>query len=264
MKMVINSLSVNVFGDPENTPILFIHGFPFDYTLWESQINHLKKDYYCIAYDVRGLGDSYVGDGQYTMEAYVDDAFSIVHEMNLDRPVLCGLSMGGYVALRTAERDPLRFRGLILCNTKADADDNNAKIKRAKQIDSINVKGLNRFIDEFIPQCFASKTIDKNRTLVEKTITASKKHIPKGVKGAIFAIMSRTDTTEFLKNCQIPSLVIAGSADAVTPADKMKELASLIKNSEFVTIPDSGHLTAIENPDAVNKAISGFLADKVK
>ena len=96
MKYIINSLSVNTFGDPENIPVIFVHGFPFDYTMWENQITALKNDYYCISYDVRGLGDSYVGDGQYTMDAFASDLFSIVHEMNINQPVLCGLSMGGY------------------------------------------------------------------------------------------------------------------------------------------------------------------------
>ena len=98
MKVSINSLSVNTFGDQNNQPIIFIHGFPYDHSMWENQINFLKEKYFCVAYDVRGLGESYVGDGQYTMEAYVNDLFSIINELKLKRPILCGLSMGGYIA----------------------------------------------------------------------------------------------------------------------------------------------------------------------
>jgi len=103
MQKQINGLAVYTYGNKKNTPIIFVHGFPLDNTMWKNQIKFLQKDYYCITYDVRGLGNSYVGDGQYTMEAYVWDLFSIINELNLNKPVLCGLSMGGYISLRAVE-----------------------------------------------------------------------------------------------------------------------------------------------------------------
>ena len=100
MKHTINGLSVHTFGDNKNRSIIFIHGFPYDHSMWENQINILKEKYFCVAYDIRGLGESSLGDGQYTMEAYVDDLFSIIKDLQLNKPILCALSMGGYITLR--------------------------------------------------------------------------------------------------------------------------------------------------------------------
>ena len=264
MKYVINSLSVNAFGDPENIPIIFIHGFPFDFSMWENQIAALKNDYYCIAYDVRGLGDSYVGDGQYTMEAFASDLFSIIHEMNLERPVLCGLSMGGYIVLRTMERDSQRFRGMVLCNTKSASDDNAGKLKRAQTVDEINVKGLDFFASNFVPNCFAENTIKNNPELVERTTAIAKRHIPKGVKGSVFAMISRTDTTSVLNKFKCPALVISGDDDKLIPSETMKKMADQIPGSEFAIIKNAGHLTPLENPSEFNSILTQFLNSKVQ
>lgn len=264
MKYVINSLSVNAYGDPENIPVIFIHGFPFDFSMWENQISALKNDYYCIAYDVRGLGDSYVGDGQYTMEAFASDLFSIVHEMDLQKPVLCGLSMGGYIVLRTVERDPKRFGGVVLCNTKSESDDNKGKLSRAQTVDDINVKGLDFFANNFVPNCFADITKKKNTELVEKTTTIAKKHIPKGVKGSVFAMISRTDTSGILDKIECPALVITGEDDKIIPPENMEKMAAKIPGSEFSMIKNAGHLPPLENPADFNNILLQFLDSKVR
>ncbi len=129
MKTAINNLSVFTFGNNNNKPIIFVHGFPFDHRMWDSQIEELSRDYYCITYDIRGLGESPAGNGQFTMESFVDDLETIIDELKLKLPVLCGLSMGGYISLRAMERMEKRFRALILCDTKALADDNTGKLK---------------------------------------------------------------------------------------------------------------------------------------
>ena len=97
MKEIINGLSVFLEGNSKNQSILFLHGFPYDHTMWKEQVEVLSKKYFCITYDIRGLGDSPVGDGQYTMESFVDDLETIINELKLEKPILCGLSMGGYI-----------------------------------------------------------------------------------------------------------------------------------------------------------------------
>ncbi|MFH1195277.1 MAG: alpha/beta hydrolase [bacterium] len=263
MRLVVNSLAVNDFGAKENTPIIFVHGFPYDHTMWLNQINEFSEEYRCIAYDIRGLGDSYVGDGQYTMEAFVYDLYSIIYQMRLNKPILCGLSMGGYIALRAVEKEPGLFRGLILCDTKADADDDAGKLKRAAAIDKINVEGLGAFIDEFVPNCFSDISIDEMPELYASVLEKSKRHNPTGVKGALFAMLSRTDTNSSLSKIDIPTLVLAGSLDKLTPPAKMKEMADQIKDSEFGIAPRAGHMSPLENPDFVNDMIKGFLKRRI-
>lgn len=263
MKLTINGLSVNIFGKSENKPIIFIHGFPFDYTMWDNQLKEFQNEYYCIAYDVRGLGESYIGDGQYTMEFYVDDLFSIINELKLEKPILCGLSMGGYIALRAVERNQENFSALILCDTKAEADDNINKLRRSFNINQINTEGVKKFVDNFLPNCFSDLTINENKELYESISNKCYKQNPIGVKGAIIAIMSRTDTSSFLPEIKIPTLILSGSFDKLTPPSLMRNIHEKIPNSEFAIIPRAGHMSPLENPQAVNDLIKGFLKRRV-
>ena len=262
MKNTINNLSVHTFGDAAKKPVIFIHGFPYEHSMWESQISRLKNDFYCVTYDVRGLGESAVGDGQYTMEAYVDDLFSVIAELKLDKPVLCGLSMGGYISLRAVEKAQDLFSGLILCDTKSEADDDAARLKRAAGINQINSGEFQKFVDSFVTYCFAEEAPVDLKEVFEKTLEKSRAQNPVGVKGAIIAIMSRTDTTSFLPQIKIPTLVICGSFDRLTPPSVMRSLAEKIPHSEFAVIPRSGHMTPLENPESVNDIIAGFLKRK--
>jgi 3-oxoadipate enol-lactonase len=261
MQQVINGLSVNISGSLKKQAIVFIHGFPFDQSMWNKQIRYLKKNYCCISYDLRGFGESYVGDGQYTMEAYASDLFSIVEELKLDKPVLCGLSMGGYIALRTAERDQSRFSGLILCNTKSEPDNDAAKLVRAEKIDQINREGVEKFVSEFVPNCFADET--RKKKMFNDTLDKSKTHNPLGLKGALLAMAGRTSTNSFLNKIKIPTLLIAGSLDTLIPPPVMRAMAEKIKDSELGVAPRAGHLTPVENPGFVNNMIAGFLKRRI-
>ncbi len=259
MKLTINSLSVHVYGDNSKLPIIFVHGFPYDYSMWKNQLEKFSKDYYCITYDIRGLGKSYVGDGQYTMEAYVNDLFSIIDELNLNKPILCGLSMGGYISLRAVEKDQDIFSGLILLDTKSGADNNEGKIKRAEAINQINVEGLDNFVNGFVKNCFAEETLKKQKKMYNEVLQNSKQHNPLGVKGALFAMLSRTDTTGFLPKIKIPTLLIVGFQDNLTPPPVMRAMSEIIPEAEFGITPRAGHMTPLENPGFVNDMIKGFL-----
>ena len=264
MKSIINGLSVNTFGDPEKPSIIFIHGFPYDHTMWENQIEALKNSYYCVAYDVRGLGESYVGDGQYVMEFFVYDLFSIIKELKLIKPIICGLSMGGYIALRAFEKDQNIFGGLILCDTRSNPDDNAAKLKRAENINLINTEGLIKFCDMFVKNTFAEETPREDGTTFLTVLHKTYNQNPVGVKGCIIAIGSRTDTTPFLSQIKLPVLIIVGSFDKLTPPPLMRAIAEKIPDSEFGIIPRAGHMTPVENPDAVNDLLIGFLERRIK
>lgn len=262
MNKIINGLSVNTYGNPDHQSIVFVHGFPYDHTMWENQINYLKEKYFCVAYDVRGLGASFVGDGQYTMEFFVDDLFSIITELKLKKPILCGLSMGGYISLRAVEKKQDLFSALILLDTRSEADDNTGKLKRAANINQINTEGLEKFVKAFVTFCFADETPAEQEDMFNVTLQKSYKHNPVGVKGCIIAIMSRTDTTNFLSQIKIPTLVICGSFDKLTPPIVMRPMAEKIPGAEFAVVPRAGHMTPLENPANVNDLIGGFLKRK--
>ncbi len=259
MTEIKNNLSVFTNGDPSNKPIIFIHGFPFDHHMWNKQTEELSSLYFCVSYDVRGLGKSPAEDGQFTMEMFADDVIVLIDELKLVKPVLCGLSMGGYIALRTIEKKPDLFKALILCDTKSAADNDDAKIKRAAGIKKINEEGVKSFVEEFIPNCFAEESIIKLDKDYKELVNRSSNFSAEGVKGCLLAMAVRTDTTEFLKKLKVPALLICGEKDKLTPPSVMKEISDSIPDSEFHIIPKAGHVTPLENPEEVNKILKNFL-----
>ena len=261
MKKNINELSVFTEGNENGKALIFVHGFPYDHHMWKSQITEFSSNYFCVSYDNRGLGESIVGDGQYTIEQFVDDLERIVGELKLDKPILCGLSMGGYIALRAIESIQNIFSGLILCDTKSEADDNQGKLKRATAIQQINSGKHDEFIETFVRNCFGDKFVREHNQKYQNVVERSKKNSPLGAKGCLLAMAARTDTTENLSKINIPTLVICGSEDKLSPPSVMKAMAEKIPNSKFILIEDAGHMTPIEKPNEVNSAIRSFLSE---
>ena len=259
MKETISGLSVYFEGNSKNKSIIFLHGFPYDHTMWKAQIDELSEKYFCVTYDIRGLGESSVGDGQHTMEYFVDDLETIINELKLDKPILCGLSMGGYISFRALERMEEKFSAVILCDTKSEADNNEGKLKRAAAIKRINTEGLARFTKDFITNCFGDNYKQHNKEEFEKRIAKSSGFDPVGVKGSLLAMLGRNDTTGYLSKIKIPALIICGEHDALTPPAVMKPLAEKINGAEYVVIKNSGHMSPIENPEEVNIALRDFL-----
>ena len=259
MEKEINTLSVYTSGNKSNQAIIFVHGFPYDHTMWDKQVEYLKENFFCVTYDIRGLGDSPVGDGQYTMEKYVDDLFTIISELKLEMPILCGLSMGGYLAYRAVELNQDVFKSVIFCDTKAQSDTDEIKLMRANKIKQINEEGLDAFVESFVPLCFSYEYQSSYAEKYNSVKLHCKTNNPIGVKGALIAMLSRGDSTPFLNKIKIPTLHLCGEFDTMTPSDKMKVDASKIPNAIFKVVPNSGHMSPIENSDFVNEAINKFI-----
>ncbi len=261
MKKTINDLFVYTSGNEKNKAILFVHGFPYDHMMWKEQIKEFSLNYFCIAYDIRGLGQSPAGDGQFTMETFVDDLETIIDELRLKKPILCGLSMGGYISLRALERMPDRFSAAILCDTKSEADNNEGKLKRVAGIKRINTEGLAPFAKDFITNCFGDHFKKNKKAELDNIIDYSSKFDPAGIKGCLLAMLGRTDTTESLERIKIPTLLICGEQDMLTPPIIMKEMLKKINNAEYIEIKNAGHMTPIENPEEVNSSLRKFLTE---
>lgn len=259
MEGKINDLVVYTSGNIQNQPIIFVHGFPYDHSMWDRQVEYLNQNYFCITYDIRGLGSSFVGDGQYTMEKYAEDLFMIISELNLNKPILCGLSMGGYLSFRAVEINQIIFKSVIFCDTKAQSDTDEIKLVRSNKIKQINEDGLDAFIEGFVPTCFSDgykSNFTKNYQAIKDKC---KTNNPIGVKGALIAMLSKGDSTPFLSRIKIPTLHLCGELDTLTPPSLMKEVASKIPNAQFMIVPNSGHMSPIENPDFINRAIYDFI-----
>ncbi len=259
MSKKIHSIAVYEYGNKENQSIIFIHGFPFNSYMWRGQTSHFKENYHCVAYDIRGFGSSDTGDSILTMEIFVDDLFMLIDEMHLRKPIVCGLSMGGYILLRAVERDESRFGGIILCDTKSEADSNEVKIKRANNIKKIDQSGTEKFVEDFVPTTLKPESIAKLGNGYTHLLNLWKTTSAKTVKASLLAMAARTDTTGYLKNISVPTLLICGEEDALTPPPVMSAMKSEIKNSELVIVKEAAHLAPLENADETNAAIEKFL-----
>lgn len=261
MKTVINSHQCYLHeqGRKDGLPIIFIHGFPFSSEMWKPQLTALPADFHAVAYDIRGLGNSDVGDGQYTIELFVDDLFSLMDFLSLPSAILCGLSMGGYIAQRALQRNPERIKGLILCNTKSEADTNQAKINRARTIQLVKAQGVHVFAEGFLTQIFSEVTIQTKPEIVEQIRNIILGTSSLGLCGVQLALASRIDTTDLLPSVAIPTLLIAGQHDSFAPPAVMEAMHQSIRNSEFHVLPHSAHMSNLEDTELFNDILLNFL-----
>ncbi|MBI2618799.1 MAG: alpha/beta fold hydrolase [Ignavibacteriales bacterium] len=261
MKIKLNGLTMNYQerGLPQGLPVIFIHGFPFDHTMWESQMMALPQEYRAISYDVRGHGQSDVADGQYSIEFFVDDLVDLMDHLGLKKAVLCGLSMGGYIALRATERHPNRVKALILCDTRSEADANEAKVKRANQIKAVKTGGVKPFAEGFIKAVFAPQTIKENPVVVESIRTVIESTSPLAICGTLLALAARTDTTDSLPAINAPTMILVGEHDALTPPSASRSMHERIRSSSLHVVPHATHLSNLENRAFFNEKLLAFL-----
>jgi 3-oxoadipate enol-lactonase len=255
----MSTLNYTQFGPVGKIPVLFIHGFPFNQTMWQPQVEALQSGYHLITYDNRGHGKTPAGDGQYTLELFVDDLIALLDELNLSKVVLCGLSMGGYIALRAIERHPDRVHALVLCDTRAEADSNEAKVKRTANLKVVKEKGVPAFAEGFLKAIFAPGTFETNPQAVDLIRKAIVANSPTGIIGTLIALAARTDTTAALSTIQVPTLILVGDQDPVTPPAAAETLHRGIAHSELHVIPRAAHLSNLENPVDYNRHLAAFL-----
>ena len=201
----------------------------------------------------------YDSPDDYTMTAYGADFARFLDSMMIPQGVFCGLSMGGYIVFELLRRFPARVRAAILCNTKAAADTPEAKRGRDALAARTKLEGMNAVVDELINRVLARVTRERRPDLVQEvTAMILRQHVP-GIVGALHAMRERPDSTPLLEQIRVPVLVIAGDDDPIAPAEGMKEMARAIPGAQFVLIPESGHLSPVEQPQAVGAAINAFL-----
>ena len=261
MKTVLNGADILYVeqGDVTALPVLFIHGFPFAHGMWAPQLEAVGARHRAVAYDLRGHGESAVGDGQYTIELHVDDLLALLDHLGIAKAVLVGLSMGGYVALRAAERAPDRCRGLVLADTRSAADDNAGRLKRAAGAQAVKRDGMAAFAADFVKAVFAPGTFDARPEAVAAVRLLMEHTDPRGAAGNLIAMAGRTDTTGALAGIAVPALVLVGAQDTLTPPDDARVLEKGIPGAEMHVVPDAGHLSNLENPGVFNAHLLEFL-----
>ena len=239
--------------------IIFIHGFPLNKAMWNKQIDALKENYRVIAYDIRGHGNSSVGDDDFSIELFVSDLLSLMDTLKIDKTILCGFSMGGYIALNAIENYPERFSALLLCDTSCSADSSEVKDKRMETIEAIKTGGIEQYAVESLKKLFAPISITKKN----KEIPIVKDMIMKTTKQSLFktlyALAERTETCSKLHEIKVPVLIMVGKEDVITPPDVAVFMHEKIISSSIRFIDHAGHLSNMENPEQFNYQITKFL-----
>jgi pimeloyl-ACP methyl ester carboxylesterase len=258
------TLNVEVRG-PEDAPaVLLLHAFPLSHRMWAPQLDAFSSRYRMIAPDYRGHGESEAGDGQYTIELLVDDVLAVLNGLGLESVVACGLSMGGYVLLRALERAPERFRAVVLADTRTQSDDDQAKIGRAASIRALKTTGATPFAEQFSGKLLGRTTLEHRPEVRETVQRIIRGNSVLGMCGALLAIAARTDTAGALQGLDIPALVVVGEEDAITPPDFSRQMVAAARRAKLVLLPQAGHLSNLESPDAFNGALGSFLEEVVK
>jgi 3-oxoadipate enol-lactonase len=244
-----------------STPIVFLHGFPFDKTMWQEQLDYLKATYRVIACDIRGFGKSTDEESHLGMDLFANDLILFIDKLGLEKVIICGLSMGGYIALNAMKRFPSRFEALILCDTQCIADSHEVKTKRYKTIDDVNEYGETNFNEGFIKNVFHEDTLINKPELVEQlrsVVFSNSQHI---ISQGLIALAERSETCSVLEEITIPTLIICGREDAVTPLEESKFMNKNIKGSILHVINKAGHVSNLEEPNKFNKLLRDFLND---
>jgi pimeloyl-ACP methyl ester carboxylesterase len=240
-------------------PVVLLHAYPLSSAMWFGQLEALSDRYRVIAPDFPGFGGS-SDDPGWTVDSAADMVAELCEELGVRGPVVVGgLSMGGYVALAFARRHPDRLRGLILADTKAEPDTDEAKANRDKMMAFAKEHGSVAVIDAMIGKMVSETTKADRPEVVAAVRQLAAEQSPDGIVAALHALRDRPDAVPGLGEIPVPTLVIVGADDGLTPPATARQMAAAIPKAWLEVLPSAGHLANLEVPEAFTAAVRGFL-----
>lgn len=240
--------------------LVLLHGFPFEGSYWQPQAEGLSTACRVLAPDLRGFGaDRRVLPAALTMEQLADDVLADMDAAGLKRATICGLSMGGYVAMALAARAPERVDALVLCNTRATADDAEGRAAREKTAVDALEHGPQVIARAMLPKLLSEKTQAHKPDLVQRIESMIARQRPEAIATASRGMALRPERFSFLRGWKKPALVITGAHDMLMPLPTSVAMRDALPNSHLVVIPDAAHLSSAENPAAFNLALLDFM-----
>lgn len=260
MKITVHGTSLHVKEQGSGFPVILLHGFPLDHRMWDKQSDSLAERYRVITPDMRGMGKSEVSKDVISLQQYADDILALMDELQIKKAALGGFSMGGYVAFALMRKAPERFAALILANTRPEADAPEGRKNRMNMAASLYEKGAAAASDSMLPKLITEQSKESMPALVEELSQIMTSMQPEGLVHASLAMAFRSDSVDMLPSIAIPTLVITGEQDPITPPDVMKKMADSIPQAEYHVIQHASHLTPMEQPNAFNKLLRDFLA----
>ena len=238
--------------------LVLVHGYPLNSQMWEKQIEALSDQFHIIAPDLRGFGKS-ASNEPFTMESIADDLHALLSKLDALPAALAGLSMGGYVALAYAKKYPMDLNALILIDTRAEGDTAEGKQNRQKHIELVRSAGSAAIAEQMLPKMLSEQTCKGMPDVSQALRRIMESTPPKTIEHALAALRDRHDQTENLASIAVPTLILVGEQDAITPPAMSQKMRALIPRSKMSTIGCAGHMSPMENPDEVTRRLREFL-----
>lgn len=239
--------------------ILFLHAYPLGLAMWDEPAGALASTHQVVRFDCRGFGGSPPGDGLLTMEAIADDAAALLDHLGVARAVVCGCSMGGYAAFAMVRRHPERVSGLVLVDTRAGADSAEARKGRALLGERVLREGSSVAADAALPKLLGETTHRERPQVVERVRSLILANPPRGIADALAGLAARADSTPTLREVRVPTLVVCGTEDVLTPVAEAEALHQGIAGSRLEVLPAAGHLSSLEVPTEFQRVLRDFL-----
>jgi 3-oxoadipate enol-lactonase len=252
-------------GEPDGTLVL-LHAFPLHAGMWSSQMALSDRGWRIIAPHFRGMGDPAASRewiAPTSIDDFAGDVIDVLDSLGVDDAVFAGLSLGGYVAFALFRLAARYVRGLVLADTRPEADSAEAVEGRNRMLALVDEKGPPAVADEMLPRLLGSTTRSDRPEIAESVRSMVVDNSSAAIAGAITALKSRPDSTPLLSAIHCPTLIIVGEEDAITPVSVAEQMRRTIRGSELVVIPRAGHLSNLEQPDAFNAALGRFLDSRV-
>jgi len=240
-------------------PVVFLHAFPLNRTMWDPQVTALVGECRCISIDFRGFGDSKASP-PYSVDQYADDVAGVLDTLQIERAVVVSLSLGGYVAFALWRRHRARVRALVLADTRAVGDTTDAVARRRGLIEIAETQGSVAVANLQIAGLVGKTTRDKRPDIYDAVHRLIAQAPVEGIVGALEAMISRPDSTPILSTIDVPTLIVVGGEDVVTPPRDARALHAAIPGSRIEVLQQAGHLSNIERPAAFNTVVTEFLA----
>jgi len=253
-------MSYRELGEGPGDPVVLLHAFPLNGRMFEPQMEALSEGRRVVAPDYPGFGRSPRTPAQPDVRYYAEAVRRLLDRLGIERVVLGGVSMGGYVAFGCLRLFPERVSGLILSNTRPEPDSEEMRENRKNMARRVAEEGVEVLIELQMERLLARDTLENDEAVVEKVRAMIFESSPNGVVAALGAMRDRPDSTPLLESIEVPTLVIGGEEDGISSPEVMGAMAEKIPNSRHVTLARAGHLSNLETPEGFNAALKEFLA----
>jgi pimeloyl-ACP methyl ester carboxylesterase len=240
--------------------LVLIHGFPLSGHIWEPQFVLSENGWRVIVPHLRGFDEGAAGRSATSMDDYAGDIIDLLDSLHIEQAVIGGLSMGGYVTFALLRNAPAYFQGLLLADTRPQADAPEGRQGRERMIATVRDKGPSAVADDMLPKLLGDSTRREHPGLVEEVRAIIMSNGAETIAGALTAMMNRPDSTPTLRTVKLPTLIIVGEEDTLTPPQLSVEMHNAIAGSELVRIAGAGHMSNMERPGQFNDAVARFLS----